>query len=97
MLVGEPPFTGPTVQTILARVMTEEPRPIVVQRKAIPDHVEYAVMRGLEKLPADRWGSAREFAAALHGGTSAAAPHRRRRDIAASHRRACHVVARAAP
>jgi serine/threonine-protein kinase len=73
MLVGEPPFTGPTVQTILARVMTEEPRPIVVQRKSIPDHVEYAVMRGLEKLPADRWGSAREFAAALHGGSSATA------------------------
>ncbi len=73
MLVGEPPFTGPTVQAIVARVMTEEPRPIVVQRKSIPDHVEYAVMRGLEKLPADRWSSAREFAAALHGGSSAAA------------------------
>ena len=70
MLVGEPPFTGPTVQAILSRVMTEEPRPIVAQRKSIPDHVEYAVMRGLEKLPADRWGSAREFAAALHGGVS---------------------------
>jgi serine/threonine-protein kinase len=71
MLVGEPPFTGPTVQAILARVMTEEPRPIVAQRKAVPDHVEYAVMRGLEKLPADRWGSAREFAAALAGASSA--------------------------
>jgi len=65
MLVGEPPFTGPTVQAILSRVMTEEPRPIVSQRKSIPDHIEYAVMRGLEKLPADRWGSAREFVAAL--------------------------------
>jgi serine/threonine-protein kinase len=72
MLVGEAPFTGPTVQAILARVMTEEPRPIVAQRKSIPDHVEYAVMRGLEKLPADRWGSAREFAAALQGASSAA-------------------------
>jgi len=71
MLVGEAPFTGPTVQTILARVMTEEPRPIVAQRKSIPDHVEYAVMRGLEKLPADRWSSAREFGAALEGGASA--------------------------
>jgi len=69
MLVGEAPFTGPTVQTILARVMTEEPRPLVAQRKAIPDHVEYAVMRALEKLPADRWGSAREFADALQGTT----------------------------
>ena len=73
MLVGEPPFTGPTVQTILARVMTEEPRAMVGQRKAIPDQVEFAVMRGLEKLPADRWGSAREFAAALR--SDASAPH----------------------
>ena len=71
MLVGEAPFTGPTVQAILARVMTEEPRSLVVQRKAIPDHVQYAVMRALEKLPADRWGSAREFAEALDGTTAA--------------------------
>ena len=67
MLVGEAPFTGPTVQAIVARVMTEEPRPLVAQRKAIPDNVEDAVMRALEKLPADRWASAREFAAALVG------------------------------
>ncbi|MEP7065606.1 MAG: protein kinase [Gemmatimonadota bacterium] len=69
MLAGEPPFTGPTVQAILARVMTEEPRALVAQRKAIPDRVDYAVMRGLEKLPADRWATAREFAAALEGAT----------------------------
>src|SRR5690348_11671854 len=43
MIVGEPPFTGPTVQAILARVMTEEPRSIVAQRKSIPEHVDYAV------------------------------------------------------
>jgi serine/threonine protein kinase/Tol biopolymer transport system component len=70
MLAGEPPFTGPTVQAILARVMTEEPRALVAQRKAIPDHVDYAVMRGLEKLPADRWATAGEFAAALQGATA---------------------------
>ena len=68
MLVGEAPFTGPSVQTILARVMTEEPRPLTTQRKAIPESVEYAVMRALEKLPADRWSSAREFSSALDGG-----------------------------
>ena len=65
MLVGEPPFTGPTVQAIVARVMTEEPRPLHTQRKAIPAHVEDAVLRALEKLPADRWSSAQEFADAL--------------------------------
>ncbi len=69
MLIGEAPFTGPTVQVIVARVMSEDPRRLVTQRKAIPDHVEYATLRALEKLPADRWASAHEFAAALQGAT----------------------------
>ena len=65
MLTGEPPFTGPTIQAIVARLMAEEPRPLVVQRKSIPDHVEAAVLRALEKVPADRFASAAEFASAL--------------------------------
>jgi eukaryotic-like serine/threonine-protein kinase len=65
MLVGEPPFTGPTIQAIVARLMSEEPRSLVTQRKSIPDHVEAAVLRALEKVPADRFSTAAEFAAAL--------------------------------
>ena len=71
MLIGEAPFTGPTVQAIVARVMSEDPRPLTTQRKAIPEYVDYAVLQGLEKLPADRWTSAREFAAALEGANGA--------------------------
>lgn len=67
MLVGEPPFTGPSVQAVIARALSEEPRPIGVQRKSVPLHVEQAVLRALEKLPADRVGSAAEFAQALRG------------------------------
>ena len=65
MLTGEPPFTGPTIQAIVARLMSEDPRPLVVQRKSIPDNVEVAVLHALEKVPADRFASAAEFAAAL--------------------------------
>ncbi len=65
MLVGEAPFTGPSVQAIVARVMTEEPRSIVVQRRAVPSNVEAAVMRALEKLPADRFATAAQFGEAL--------------------------------
>ena len=65
MLIGEPPFTGPSVQAIVARIMAEEPRGLVSQRKAIPDQVEAAVLRALEKLPADRFAGAAEFATAL--------------------------------
>ncbi len=65
MLTGEPPFTGPTAQAIIARVMTEEPRAITGQRRSVPPHVEAAILTALEKLPADRYGTAAEFAAAL--------------------------------
>ena len=65
MLLGEPPFTGPTAQAVIAKVMTEKPGPIVSRRDRVPPHVEEAVFTALEKLPADRFGSAAEFAAAL--------------------------------
>ena len=65
MLTGEPPFTGATAQAIVARVMTENPRPMLPQRHTIPPHVEAAVLTALEKLPADRFATAAEFAEAL--------------------------------
>ncbi|MFI5279218.1 MAG: protein kinase [Gemmatimonadales bacterium] len=65
MLAGEPPFTGPTAQAIVARVMTEQPRSLTIQRRTIPPNVEAAVSRALEKLPADRFATAAEFATAL--------------------------------
>ena len=86
MLVGEPPFTGPSPQAVLARAMTEEPRPVTASRRTVPAHVDRAVRTALEKLPADRFSSAVEFAAALaepHGQEPASAlpvsPHSRRR------------------
>jgi len=65
MLAGEPPFTGPTAQAIVAQVLTEAPRSLTLQRRTVPPHVEAAVERALEKLPADRFASAAQFAAAL--------------------------------
>ena len=65
MLLGEPPFTGPTAQSIVAKVMTEQPAPIVSRRKSVPEAVEAAVFTALEKLPADRFESAKAFAEAL--------------------------------
>jgi Tol biopolymer transport system component/tRNA A-37 threonylcarbamoyl transferase component Bud32 len=67
MLTGEPPFTGATAQAIVARVLTESPRSLTSQRRTIPGDIEGAVLTALEKLPADRWGSAAEFAEALEG------------------------------
>ena len=67
MLTGDPPFTGSTAQAIVARVLTESPRPIVPQRHTIPAYVEAAVLTALEKLPADRFATSAEFAEALTG------------------------------
>src|SRR5262249_8233997 len=67
MLTGDPPFTGSTAQAIVARVVTETPRPPPPQRHPIPPHVEPAGMPAPEKLPADRFASAAEFADALKG------------------------------
>jgi eukaryotic-like serine/threonine-protein kinase len=67
MLVGEPPFTGPTAQAIIARVMTEEPRRLTLQRKTISPEVEGAVLHAIEKLPADRFATAAQFSDALSG------------------------------
>src|SRR5712692_7377428 len=65
MLTAEPPFVGATAQAIIARVMTEEPRSLTLQRKTIPPHVEAAVGMALAKLPADRFATAAQFAEAL--------------------------------
>src|SRR5215217_4355870 len=67
MLVGDPPFTGSTAQAIVAKVVTAEPAGLTAQRRSVPPGVEDAVLTALAKLPADRWPSAAEFAAALNG------------------------------
>jgi eukaryotic-like serine/threonine-protein kinase len=74
MLAAEPPFVGATAQAIIARVMTEEPRSLTLQRKTVPPYVEAAVARALQKLPADRFASAAQFADALSQAGGAPAP-----------------------
>ena len=65
MLVGDPPFGGSTVQGIVAKVLTERPTAPTAVRDTVPKRVERAVLRALEKLPADRFASAEKFANAL--------------------------------
>ena len=66
MLVGEPPFTGATAQAVVARVLTSAPESLRAQRHTVPLEVEQAVLKSLEKLPADRFASAADFATALN-------------------------------
>jgi eukaryotic-like serine/threonine-protein kinase len=64
MLAGEPPYTGPTPQAILAKRLAE-PLPHIRTVRDVPQWVEDAVTRALARAPADRFATAAEFAEAL--------------------------------
>ncbi|MHC4102889.1 MAG: serine/threonine-protein kinase, partial [Planctomycetota bacterium] len=65
MLVGEPPHTGPTVQAVLTKVVTEDAVPVATRRPMVPANVDAALTQALAKLPPDRFASAAQFAEAL--------------------------------
>ena len=75
MLSGEPPFTGPTGQAIIAKRFVS-PVPKLRPNRDVPAGVEDAVIRALARAPADRFVTTAEFAAALQGGSDSAAPSR---------------------
>jgi tRNA A-37 threonylcarbamoyl transferase component Bud32 len=65
VLTGNPPHTGASAQQIIMKIVTEEPPPVTRLRKAVPANLAAAVGKALEKLPADRFATAKEFADAL--------------------------------
>jgi Tol biopolymer transport system component len=65
MLSGEPPHGGGSAQQIIMKIIADTPRPLTELRKSVPRNVAEAVGKALQKLPADRFDSAEEFAAAL--------------------------------
>jgi serine/threonine-protein kinase len=65
MLAGEPPFTGPTAQAILAKRVLEPVPHVRTLRDTVPLAVEQALTRALAKLPADRFPTAGAFAQRL--------------------------------
>ncbi len=68
MLVGEPPHTGSTAQSVVTKVLGDTPTDIRRRRDTVPPSIERVVEKALAKLPADRFSTAAEFAAALKGG-----------------------------
>ena len=65
MLIGEPPFHGPTPTVVMARHSLEHVPGMRGVRDTIPEAVERAVVKALAKVPADRFATATEFADAL--------------------------------
>ena len=64
MLIGEPPFTGPTAQVITARKLSQPAPSITVARDTVPAAVERIVNKALARTPADRF-TAETFRSAI--------------------------------
>ena len=67
LIAGEPPFTGPSMQSIVARSLTETQRPLSATRQGLSPKLSAVVDRALAKAPADRFPSASAMATALEG------------------------------
>jgi serine/threonine-protein kinase len=74
MLAGQPPFTGPTVESVIHQHLAAEPPNITTIRPAVPAQVAATLQRSLAKTPADRFNPVALFAEALGGRAAAVMP-----------------------
>ncbi|HKP31052.1 MAG TPA: tetratricopeptide repeat protein, partial [Gemmatimonadales bacterium] len=65
LLTGEPPFSGPSVQAVIARVLTEPARAVTAVRPTVSPQLAEVVTRAMAKSPADRPATAAELARLL--------------------------------
>ena len=61
MLAGEPPFTGPTVQAVIAKRFVQTPTDVAVLREGVPRTIARAVQKALARVPLDRYDTAALF------------------------------------
>jgi serine/threonine protein kinase len=72
MLTGEPPHTGASAQQVIMKIIAEPAPPVTALRKSVPPHIAAALAKALERLPADRFESAKAFSDALRNAHSTA-------------------------
>jgi serine/threonine-protein kinase len=72
MLAGEPPFTGPTPQAIIAKRFAHPAPSVLVVRPTAPVAVDETIRKAMAPVPADRFASAAKFAEALDRSSSPA-------------------------
>ena len=77
MLTGEPPFTGPSVQAVIAKRFHHVPPAISTTRATVPMAVSRTVEKLLEKVPHDRFTSGAHVVRALRGDADAVPAERR--------------------
>ena len=76
MLAGDPPYTGPTAQAVLARKAAEPLPHLRTVRETVPEEVEQAISKALARVPADRYATAHAFQQALARGMRKSAQFR---------------------
>ena len=74
MLVGEPPFTGPSSQAVIARRFSETAPSLHSASTTVPEAVARAVAKALAREPADRFATAAQFVQALESPAGASQP-----------------------
>ena len=67
MLAGEPPYTGPTAQVVMAKRLADPVPSVRRLRETIPPTIDAAVSKALAKAPADRFATAAQFAEVIRG------------------------------
>ena len=94
MIAGVPPFSGATAAALLAQQLTAKAPSLCGHRAHCPPALESAVERALEKTPADRFRTAREFVSAITVATGTnSPPSNTPAALATSRRRLLPVVA----
>src|SRR3989442_774100 len=77
MLVGEPPYTGPSAQVVIAKRFTDPVPSVRRLRETVPSAIDSAITKALAKAPPDRFATAERFAAAVGVGVAAPGVPRR--------------------
>src|SRR5437867_748758 len=65
MLAGAPPFAGSNAQAVIMKRFSEKPASLRAACPGLPESVERAVMKALERRPEDRFATTMEFAQAI--------------------------------
>jgi serine/threonine protein kinase/tetratricopeptide (TPR) repeat protein len=73
MLAGETPFTGPSAQAVIAKMLSSAAPSVRSVRPAVSPSVDAAIQRALAPVPADRWPNAGEFSSGLEAAERTAA------------------------
>jgi len=69
MLAGQPPHAGGSTQQLLMKIIADPVAAVTTLRKSVPPNVAAALAKALEKVPADRFDSAKLLAEALRNPT----------------------------